>query len=259
MIHDTDIRLETIQWYQAPRTTQVTPNTIKSGLEYLELIVGGTVYFEVDGVMDTFRFGSLFWHIPGEQTICLTTPDDPYECVVFKFQRQGPIQRSWPRALHLRDQEKACEFARDMLAAFHDERSDRGALTRHVYSWLEWNARQSVLRSKKANLPGTLLPLINLIDRNPERDFSISEMARVTGLSAPHIHTLFKQHLGTTPHQYVLTRRLNFARHLIVSTDTSIKQVCTACGFDNIETFYRCFRNRFSSSPGEFRRQNRPN
>jgi AraC-like DNA-binding protein len=252
------ITLSNVSWYQAPRNYAVTPNLIRPDIEYLELMTGGTVHYEIDGELKPVHYGALFWHIPGDYTVYQSDPSDPYECVVFTFRHPGITDRHTQRLTYWNDRKAACMFGREMLAAFHSERYDRSILCDYAYHRLRWHAHQAPLRVEEPDAPDQLRPLIDYAAANPSRDLSVKEMAQMCRISVPHLHALCKDHLSRSPHQYLLRRRLQHARHLLVSTDTPVKELSTRCGFQNIETFYRCFKKQFNVSPAAFRRSHRP-
>ena len=52
-----------------------------------------------------------------------------------------------------------------------------------------------------------------------------------------------------------LRQRLKRARLLLSSTNHTIKEICSMCGFKSVESFYRVFRNESGITPAQFRRR----
>ena len=69
---------------------------------------------------------------------------------------------------------------------------------------------------------------------------------------------LFRKHLGETPHQRLLARRLQEARNLLATSNQNLKELAFECGFSSAEHFCRTFKERFGMTPGEYRRRNMP-
>jgi AraC family transcriptional regulator len=57
-----------------------------------------------------------------------------------------------------------------------------------------------------------------------------------------------------SPGQYVLGRRLELAKRLVLTTDLSVWNIAWSAGFENISHFRRQFRSHIGFLPGELRR-----
>jgi AraC family transcriptional regulator len=84
---------------------------------------------------------------------------------------------------------------------------------------------------------------------------SLRGLAQVACLSPNHFLRAFRQAFGQTPHQYLSTRRLWQAAHLLKGTDQPVTDICLAVGFESLGSFSSLFRRRFGISPQGFRRQ----
>jgi AraC-like DNA-binding protein len=62
---------------------------------------------------------------------------------------------------------------------------------------------------------------MELIHEHLEKDLKLGELAATVGVSPYHFARLFKQSTGQTPHQYVITCRIERAKHLLAHTDLS--------------------------------------
>jgi AraC family transcriptional regulator len=86
---------------------------------------------------------------------------------------------------------------------------------------------------------------------------TLGEMARVASLSPNHFLRMFKQLFHQTPHQYIIHKRLERAQDLLVSTDSSVTEICMALGFESLSSFSWLFRQRVGCSPTAYRAQKR--
>ena len=82
---------------------------------------------------------------------------------------------------------------------------------------------------------------------------SLDDMAGVACLSVNHFLRTFKQILGQTPHQFLVSTRLARATILLTDTDRSVTEVALAVGFESPGSFSWLFRRRFGVSPTGFR------
>lgn len=75
-------------------------------------------------------------------------------------------------------------------------------------------------------------------------------------LSQPTLNRLFREATGQTIHQYILERRLEFARHLLVQTTMRIKEIAENAGFSNPFHFSSLFQKTHHCSPSVYRNTN---
>jgi len=81
----------------------------------------------------------------------------------------------------------------------------------------------------------------------------VVDLAAVAGLSPAYFSREFKRAFGETPHQYLLTRRLERAAALLRTTDRSVIEICLAVGLSSVGSFTTSFRRMFGTSPLGYR------
>ncbi|OGV50904.1 MAG: hypothetical protein A2X49_05680 [Lentisphaerae bacterium GWF2_52_8] len=247
--------LERVGLYKAPPVSDIKPHQIPPGYEYIELLTGGRVSFETEHGLREFGCGTLFWHIPGDYTIHKNNPDAPYRCLTILFRIGEASTRRVPRWTIWERESEVLEFSEEILHSYSDSSLDREILCSYAYTRLFWQAYSQVHRKPDPALPLPLRKMILMIDQNFAANLSISDIAAHARVSIPHLHALCRLHLQQSPHQHLMTRRLQEARHLLLSSEAPIKKIYGDCGFMNVECFCRSFRKRFGVSPGEYRRQ----
>jgi AraC family transcriptional regulator len=93
----------------------------------------------------------------------------------------------------------------------------------------------------------------DLIEARLADDLSLEAIAGEVGVSPRSLSRAFHQHWGTTVHQYVLSRRLERAKTMLLSTDLSITSIALDTGFSSQSHLATAFRKRTGVSPREFR------
>ncbi len=82
---------------------------------------------------------------------------------------------------------------------------------------------------------------------------TVKELAAAAGLSPSHFSREFKRAFGESPHQYLLTRRLERAAALLRNTDRSVTEICFAVGLNGLGSFTSSFRRIYGTTPSAYR------
>jgi AraC family transcriptional regulator len=94
------------------------------------------------------------------------------------------------------------------------------------------------------------------VEDNLERHIGLEELAGITGLSRWYFLRLFRETVGTSPHDYVTRLRLERATGLLRTTDRSVMEIAADVGMTHSH-FSRLFARRIGVTPTEFRRDGR--
>jgi len=123
-------------------------------------------------------------------------------------------------------------------------------------------ARFHSVRSRPARVaPSDGLPgwrmrrLIAYIEEHLDGNLSLEAMAGEVDVSPLYLARAFKAAIGQSPHQYVLTRRLERAKDLLRNTDTPIVEVALASGFSSQSHLSNWFVRLVGVSPALYRRR----
>jgi len=81
----------------------------------------------------------------------------------------------------------------------------------------------------------------------------VDDMARAAGLSRAHFSREFRRAFGESPHQYLLTRRLERAASLLRTTDWSVTRICYSVGLQSVGSFTTSFGRMFGTTPTAYR------
>jgi AraC-like DNA-binding protein len=91
------------------------------------------------------------------------------------------------------------------------------------------------------------------MDRRYAEPLDVPEIARAAGMSPAHFTREFRATFGETPHQYLLTRRLERAAVLLRNTDRSVADVCLTVGLTSVGSFTTSFTRTYGRSPTAYR------
>jgi AraC family transcriptional regulator len=95
------------------------------------------------------------------------------------------------------------------------------------------------------------------IDAHLCGDPSVSDLAGECRLSASHFARAFRQSTGLAPHRWIMKRRIERAKKLLLEGELDLVQIALACGFFDQSHFVRNFGRSEGHSPGKWRRLRR--
>ncbi|KTE18739.1 AraC family transcriptional regulator [Sphingopyxis sp. H050] len=82
----------------------------------------------------------------------------------------------------------------------------------------------------------------------------LEDLASTAGLSPFHFSRKFKLEFGVTPHAFVVQRRIERAKSLLLLRNIPLKVVAADCGFSDQSHLNRTFRKALGVTPAEYRR-----
>ena len=107
---------------------------------------------------------------------------------------------------------------------------------------------------RQTGLPNaTLRRVIAYIDQHLVEDLSLSDLAAVASLSPYHFARLFKTSLGSSPHQYIIHRRVERAKLLLVTTNWSLTSIAHTVGFASESHLALHFKRLTGLTPKHYR------
>lgn len=89
-------------------------------------------------------------------------------------------------------------------------------------------------------------------------EVSLTELAQAAGLSAGHLHRVFRRSFGLPPHAYLVQARVNHARRLL-QAGASIVDAAATAGFADQSHLTRHFKRLVGLTPGRYVERIRPN
>src|SRR5438045_6049312 len=103
-----------------------------------------------------------------------------------------------------------------------------------------------------------LLRAKDIVDARFREPLDVPALARAAYLSPAHFSREFRRAFGETPHQYLLTRRMERAAALLRNTDRSIADVCLTVGLRSVGSFTTTFGRTYGLTPTAYRAAHPP-
>lgn len=110
-------------------------------------------------------------------------------------------------------------------------------------------------RDAEGDIPTSIRNMKLIMDGAYNKKIDLTYLSDEVMLSVDYIRHEFKRHYGVSPIQYLIGKRIEYATHLLGSSDMSVKQVAYQCGFENEYYFSRIFKKAKGISPTEQRQK----
>ena len=169
-----------------------------------------------------------------------------------------PTQEN-PSTLHLPDElvTRVCALVSDIENEGIQHAIGHGTMTLlHFSTILALLYRQY----RTANIIGYKPPetelvsqLIRYIDGHYQEELTLQQLADVTHFSVRQITRRFRDAVGMTLGDYILSQRLNHARALLTTTDMKVTDIAIEVGFNNPSYFCSQFRRVMGCTPTQYR------
>jgi AraC family transcriptional regulator, arabinose operon regulatory protein len=204
-----------------------------------------------DGEKKTYKAGDLLIHSPGKKHICYSKAAGAHYCLgvagLELAQLYDAVIPSPPEI-------------RRLFYAMAEELSSGKPYYREIIGAQAMEAGWKLLRLVSGNIkqkddnaatPANALKTI--LDRQWRAKTRLGELAGQFLMSEDYLRQLFKRNFGLSPVQYLINKRLDYAKDLLKNSDQSIKAIAFECGFDNEHYFSRLFHKAVGISPSQFR------
>lgn len=105
------------------------------------------------------------------------------------------------------------------------------------------------------NTGARIAALMRAVQADLPRDWDVTQMAAVIGVSDAQLRRLCARALGASPRQILCNLRLQSAAVLLRNPSMRVKEIQARVGIADASHFCRDFRDRFGVSPTEYRYQ----
>lgn len=100
---------------------------------------------------------------------------------------------------------------------------------------------------------GSVAPAVERIDRSfTDGDLTVARLSELCGMSEVYFRKIFAQKFGVSPKEYIIRKRIEYAKQLLASGQLEVADVAELCGYAEPCHFSREFKKRVGISPKEY-------
>lgn len=100
---------------------------------------------------------------------------------------------------------------------------------------------------------GQSVHLQQVMESNFAYNLKLDQYADLCHMSLSSFKRAFASFYNTSPGKWLSNKRLDFASHLLRTTEMNINQVAFESGFEDTSNFIRAFKQKFNTTPLQFR------
>jgi len=164
--------------------------------------------------------------------------------------KQGAITSN---IIHLGKQRPLRDFSESLLPLFEHKQPDRSAIKQQTFTALHHLSQHNrkLLQFLKANSKPLKIDLYEFMIHIVLYSYSVSELARLTGRSLSAFKRDFYEVFETTPHQWLLHRKIDYAEQLLRRKKMKASDIYFMVGFNELSHFSAAFRKIKGRSPSQ--------
>ena len=220
-----------------------------------------------------FRLGNETYHLKEGQGFLIS----PNVIAYYKADDKEPWSYSWCafdgisaegylKRANLTNSNPVFEYTKDdninkcfeeMMQSINAEKSSDLRLQSLLYLFLATIIDEAVLdqsyKESKTNKNMYINKAIDFIQVNYSRKISVLELAKFIGLDRKYISKLFKDIVGVTIQDYLISFRINKAKEMMKDKQLSIGDISRSVGYDNPLIFSKIFKKVNGMAPSKYR------
>ena len=221
------------------------PRIISSSISFHELtiLLKGTLEYYVNGEPILLRSGDMVY-IPEGALRARREETEVGDYISFNFQSEEPwelphhIQGALTNEIRL--QVALCDELMQKYSPDHEDKIT------HVLACLLLTL-QSHLKAK--SLHPLVAQILRYLHENIAQRITLADIGQHTFFSPVYCDTVFKQEMGRSIIDYLLEKRIDEAKKLLIEDTVPLRQVAEAVGFSDYNYFSRIFKKRTGVSP----------
>ncbi len=197
-----------------------------------------------------------------DRLLCLRPGDErytrpPFRCLYLKLSpptgAAGEAFSLLPSVIPLRDPVRACALFRRILQHFSMEPADPFALSADLSLLLSLLSSDGEAARQKKKTP--VDEVLLYMEEHLSEKLLLADLAAVSRYHPSYLHRLFCRHIGMTPGEYLLRRRLTKAKGLLCTTDRTPSEIAASVGFSRQSYFNYIFKKETGTTPTRFRKE----
>ena len=217
----------------------------------ITMVYSGTMHYSIGGTEYILKKGDAIIIPPGSRRIRYATPS-PAHYFSINYYSDGSEEAGLPMIIsncdiNMRD---AITY---VIKAHHNRKSP------HYVQKCSLAVNLLVLAIKDVAYNMQLSPhvrnILQYISDNITKPINLEDIGNSVFMSPQYCCSLVKKELNTTIHKIIIHEKILLAQSYLTAEDIPLPQISELCGFNDYNSFYKCFKKHTGISPLSFRKE----
>ena len=223
----------------------------------LEYVISGEGYVECDHEVYKVKAGDFYMLSSRHLHRYYCNPDNPYSKIWINV--GGRLMNEMMQLYNLQSgiviKQMNCRKTFDSIfeECSHITCENKAEAYRNVFKLIVRLLDQLTSDSACDMLAPSSYKIRDFIDANIQADISLDDIANKFFFSKSYIISCFKNEFGISPKQYIIQKKIETAKNMLLETDMSIKAIAEMLHFADSHHFSNTFKKQTGTAPIEFR------
>lgn len=124
-----------------------------------------------------------------------------------------------------------------------------------IYVLRKYDSEIIISHEKKVNRQIDYIK--NYMDNNYSEDIKLEDLANMAYMNKFHLISEFKIAYRVTPIEYLILKRIDVTKNLLITTNHSMEEISSLVGFNSQSYFNQVFKKKVGITPSQYRRNHR--
>ena len=216
-------------------------------------IADGSLEFEFSDSSFTAKKGDVVFLNSTDIAIIRNSTDfySSLYYIAFNYDEETPLELS----THYKETPYH-NFFKDILDAHRSMAAYSSLKINHLFHKLLYSLLIDTLQSREEyRLTSRINAAAEYININYYKDITMEKLCDITGYSTAHLRRLFSKTFGTSPQNYILDKRIEIAKELLLDVpQKNVDEIADLLGMNSTSYFCKLFKAKTGMSPLIYRK-----
>lgn len=225
----------------------------------MHFILNGRGIYQVGNKVYQVKKGEAFLILPNEITYYQADQEEPWEYAWTAF--DGNEAEKMLKLAGLRQENLVCKIhnlkeCRNYLVKMIDCYQNSGF---HEYEMIGFfyllfsTVAFTETSGRMEPEEGYLNKALTFIRENYSYNINVTDIARYVGIDRTYLFKIFKKYENSSVKNYLIHYRMTAAKNMIKSTGYNMTEIALSCGFNDLPSFCRLFKQKEGITPTSYR------
>ena len=193
------------------------------------------------------------YYLPKGSSYNVLTDTEGEGCWAINFDLLEDINVE-PFAIRFQNPEQLLIDFKKSVEAFHNSNGHSNlTIMKNLYDILLLLRKEYQKKYTPSEKSLLLKPALDMINTNyTHGDLSVESLSKLCGISVSYFRRIFTEKFGVSPKEYIINRRIEYAKKLLLSKQFSVSEVAEMCGYYEPCHFSREFSKRTGIAPNKY-------